>query len=148
MHPDVSRLANKAFYDNKISNGENVKSDEWIGEWYKDNKIFGPLVFYDVKGNTTQNNNSSISNEKEAQLVINCINELLHSYSNICFSKRISIITYFNAQISLIKEKLRKNYNDTLNDFLEMIKYWSRNKIFSFYDEMINLGNDSTFMNF
>jgi len=79
MHPDVSRLANKAFYDNKISNGENVKSDEWIGEWCKDNKIFGPLVFYDVKGNTTQNNNSSISNEKEAQLVINCINELLHN---------------------------------------------------------------------
>jgi len=145
MHPDISRLANKAFYDNKIFDGENVKSKEWIGEWCKNNKKFGPLVFYDVKGNTTQNNNSSISNEEEAQLVINCINELLHSYSNICFSKRISIITFYNAQVSLIKKKLREYYEDTLNDFLEMTKYRSSNNIFSFYDEMIDLESDKRF---
>ncbi|KAL6630334.1 AAA domain-containing protein, partial [Neocallimastix sp. 'constans'] len=119
MHPDISRLANKAFYDNKIFDGENVKSKEWIGEWCKNNKKFGPLVFYDVKGNTTQNNNSSISNEEEAQLVINCINELLHSYSNICFSKRISIITFYNAQVSLIKKKLREYYEDTFKELLK-----------------------------
>jgi len=145
MHPDISRLANKAFYDNKIFDGENVKSKEWIGEWCKNNKKFGPLVFYDVKGNTTQNNNSSISNEEEAQLVINCINELLHSYSNICFSKRISIITFYNAQVSLIKKKLREYYEDTLNDFLDKTKYRSSNNIFSFYDEMIDLGSHSRF---
>jgi len=145
MHPDISRLANKAFYDNKISDGENVKSKEWIGEWCKDNKKFGPLVFYNVKGNTTQNNNSSISNEKEAQLVINCINELLHCYSNICFSKRISIVTFYSAQVSLIKKKLREYYEDTLNDFLEMTKYRSSNNIFSFYDEMIDLESDKRF---
>jgi len=145
MHPDISRLANKAFYKNKISDGENVKSKEWIGEWCKDNKNFGPLVFYNVKGNTSQNNNSSISNEEEAQLVINCINELLHSYSNICFSKRISIITFYNAQVSLIKKKLREYYEDTLNDFLDKTKYRSSNNIFSFYDEMIDLGSHSRF---
>ncbi|OUM62283.1 hypothetical protein PIROE2DRAFT_23845, partial [Piromyces sp. E2] len=100
MHPDISILSSKCFYDRRIIDGPNVKSSQWIKEYTKDiNSKFGPVVFYDVKGTISNGRGSSFCNEEEANQVVNCISELLQSYPDICFNKRISIISPYNIEI-------------------------------------------------
>jgi len=141
MHPNISKLSSKCFYFNKIKDGENVKSNKWIKKWHNDLR-FQPVMFYDVKGLSDISSlcyGSSLSNEKEANEVVNFIIQLLHNFPNICFNKRISIIATYRAQVNLIKEKLRQYYEKTLRNELDKsekeLSYWK------FYNKYINLND-------
>ncbi|ORX65298.1 P-loop containing nucleoside triphosphate hydrolase protein, partial [Anaeromyces robustus] len=114
MHPNINVLTSKYIYDGKIINAPIVKSEKWKKEWNKDNDSkFGPVRFYQVNGTISNNNGSSFNNEEEATQVINFISELLLTYPNICFHKKISIISPYSAQVLLIKKKLRELYKKT-----------------------------------
>jgi len=69
MHPRISKLSSKMFYDNKIIDGENVKSNDWVKKWCRcKDQRFGPLRFYNVcgemgKSDLNQGNKTSICNE-------------------------------------------------------------------------------------
>jgi len=116
MHPMISRLSSKCFYSNKIINGDNVVSKKWYKEWCRQNKDFGPLVFYDVKG-FTNNSNASLNNVKEVSEIIDYIKKFIQSPEFINFNTEISIISPYRAQVNLIKYRLRNYYKDTLKKY-------------------------------
>jgi len=146
MHPSISKLSSNCFYDGKIKDGPNVKSSQWIKGWIKeDTSKFGPVIFYDIKGNESNGRGSSFCNEKEADQVINCIFELLQSYPNICFNKKFSIISPYSAQVNLIKKKLKESYIRTLENTLEYIKY-TKDKVLKFYGNNIEMESDKGYL--
>jgi len=145
MNPKISRLSSLCFYNNSINDGENVKSEEWIGPWCKSNIKFGPLEFFNVtgemnRGDFSQNQSSSSCNELEADQVLNCVVELCRRFPDIVFSERIAIISPYSAQVSLIKIKLRKYFEEEKNQFMKKIQS-ENDKTFQFYDKKINLEN-------
>ncbi|ORX59291.1 P-loop containing nucleoside triphosphate hydrolase protein [Piromyces finnis] len=142
MHPKISVLASSCFYNKKIADGENVKSEEWIGSWCKYDYKLGPVQFFNIsgkmgKGSISDNNSSSSCNESEATQVLNCVVELLHRYPDLYFNKKIAIISPYNAQVSLIKRKLIKYFNEERTRFINNLN----DMTIQFYEKQINLDN-------
>eukprot|EP00833_Pecoramyces_ruminatium_P002717 jgi/Orpsp1_1/1176749/evm.model.c7180000058858.1 len=145
MHPNISKLSSKCFYDGKIEDGPNVKSNKWIKEYTKDsNSPFGPVLFYHIKGTISNGRNSSFCNEEEATQVVNCATELLQLYSKICFHKKISIISPYSAQVHLIKRKLKELYKNSLESLFQYMNI-TNDKILKFYEEDIEIGSDERY---
>ncbi|KAL6611061.1 AAA domain-containing protein, partial [Neocallimastix sp. 'constans'] len=119
MHPMISRLSSKCFYSNKIVNGNNVVSKKWYKEWCRQNKDFGPLVFYDVKG-FTNNSNASLNNVKEVSEIIDYIKKFIQSPEFINFNTEISIISPYHDN-DIIEKKEKKNIIKRFN-ILDNIK--------------------------
>jgi len=147
MHPSISKLSSKCFYEGKIIDGPNVKSSEWIKEWTKskDSK-FGPVLFYNVEGYVDNNRGSSFYNEVEANQVINFISELLQTYPDICFHKKISIISPYSAQVYYIKRKLKELYKRSLKNLWEYMGF-TNEKTLKFYNDDIEIESDERYKN-
>lgn len=140
MHPKFSKLVSSRFYENKIFDGENVKSQKWIKEWTKDkNSKFGPVMFFDVK-DTSSLSSSKYTNETEADQVVNFITKLLLSYPTIDFSNKIDVITPYKDQVLLISKKLKENYEKTLESLLKY-KFNKNDFNIEIYNKTLNLND-------
>jgi superfamily I DNA and/or RNA helicase len=116
MHPMISKLSSQCFYSNGIINGENVTSKKWEKDWYQNNSDFGPVMFYDVKG-FSNNNNGSLNNSKEANHILDFITDFIQNPESIGYNSKISIISPYRAQVNLIKYKLKNYYRSILKKF-------------------------------
>jgi len=126
MHPMISTLSSKCFYENAIVNGENVKSKKWQKSWFK-NPDFGPLVFYNVKG-IINKDDSSLTNMKEANEVLNIIKNLLNAKPSLSINTSISVISPYRAQVFLIRKKLKLLHKDNLDRFSKYQKEIQENQ--------------------
>ena len=147
MHPDISKLSSKCFYEGKIIDGPNVQSTNWIKKWIKSkDSNFGPVRFYNVKG-FEQNYRGSFCNEEEVKQVVNFISDLLQTYPDICFHNKISIISPYSAQVYHIKRKLKEMYKKTL-DSLWMYMKITNDKNYKFYNDVVEIGSDERYKKF
>ena len=101
MHPTISRLPNKLFYDNKLLDG--IK-----GEDRKIVKTFlfqKPFNFIDVNGEEEQMGNSYI-NREEASVIVRLVKSLLNNNVD---PLKIGVISAYGAQAKFISQTFRNN---------------------------------------
>lgn len=117
MKPPIAAFPSLRFYQNQINNGDNVQSPNYSGIA----KLVdgSPFIFLEIKGSEEQGAGGSYKNEAEARCVVDLIKELrrasgggYHQYnknaSNAWYTpSRIRVITFYQAQVSLVKRKLR-----------------------------------------
>eukprot|EP00833_Pecoramyces_ruminatium_P017062 jgi/Orpsp1_1/1191094/evm.model.d7180000083464.1 len=140
MHPMISKLSSQCFYSNAIVNGDNVTSKKWQKDWCEQNSDFGPLMFYDIKG-FTNNNDGSLNNVKEANQILDFITDFLQSPEYVGFNSKISIISPYRAQVNLIKYKLKNYYRNALKKFNTTIDLEEFKKL-NLNDKKLNLKLD------
>lgn len=108
MNPAMSAFPSKQFYDGQLSDGPNVKSEGHQGSV---SLLDGqPYAFLQVYGKERQSQHGSIENEAEAQTVVNLIEHLQRTSRRTPgkwnSADRIRVITFYQAQVSLIKRML------------------------------------------
>lgn len=110
MHPDISRFPSKQFYGGTIRDGENVLKDyanKEEGAQLADGK---PLTFLQVDGEENKLPGGSYCNEAEANAVVKLVRQLRAQTENVQAqwhsSIRLRVITFYQAQVNLIKTKL------------------------------------------
>jgi len=116
MHPMISKLSSQCFYSDKIINSDIVQSKKWEKNWYKDNSEFGPLMFFNVKG-STNNDNASLNNMREANRIMDFLIDFLKSPETIHYNCRISIISPYRGQVNLIRYRVKDYYKKKLREF-------------------------------
>ena len=116
MSPAISAFPSLHFYDNRIVNGQNVADPE-----HRRPPLLGgqPYCVLQIVGEENVSLGGSYSNAAEARCVVQLVKQLrdtvsggrAHWYSG----DRIRIITFYHAQVLLIKRLLREeNFGDKI----------------------------------
>lgn len=117
MKPELSQFPSMNFYGGKLLNGRNVcSSGKKVGASMMGRSIY---TFFQINGKERHSRSGSIENEAEANAVAEIVDDLRqasrHLSSNWCSSNRLRIITFYQAQVSLIKRYIhRRNLGNVL----------------------------------
>jgi hypothetical protein len=110
MSPALSQFPSRQFYDGKLINAGNVMCSQYVNSY----KVMGAPVYtvYQIIGKERQAHSGSMENELEARAVVKIV-ETIQKESrkftgNWCASNRLRIITFYQAQVALIKKLLRQ----------------------------------------
>ena len=117
MKPEISYFPRRIFYDDELLNGSNVCSPEYQGCV----KIMNgrQYSFLQVNGSERQAMSGSFENYAEAQKVVDIIHQVRQASNGSPgrwnSADRVRVITFYQAQVSLIKRLL---YNRRLGDIV------------------------------
>lgn len=112
MKPELSQFPSNTFYGGRLVNGKTVLNSEITG---RANVISGSAyTLYQIDGKELQNRSGSIENEAEANAVVEIVDSLRNASrslsSNWSSRDRLRIITFYQAQVSLIKRLLHRRH--------------------------------------
>lgn len=112
MSPAISYFPSREFYNSEISDGPNVKGTCYInGPRLLD---CHPYTFLHVDGEEKRSKEGSYKNKREAKRIVELVRSLRDMATSTeekrtwHLSARIRIITFYEAQVTLIKERLRR----------------------------------------
>ncbi|XP_020249491.1 helicase SEN1-like [Asparagus officinalis] len=111
MHPSISRFPSSNFYNDKVSDGPNVKCDSYR-QCYLPGPMYGPYSFINIAigKEETDTNGRSLKNMIEVAVVLQILKNLYKSTSTRGKQLSIGIISPYTAQICAIQEKLKNMY--------------------------------------
>jgi senataxin len=118
MHPEISRYPSRAFYDEKLMDGENmakIREKPWHAS-----KLLGPYRFFDVQGQQTNaSRGHSLINKAEVNVALQLFERLTTDYKGYDFRGKIGIITPYKSQLSELKARFLQSYGDSIFTHVE-----------------------------
>jgi predicted DNA helicase len=118
MHPAISAMPSKLFYDGKLTDGPDLNKLK-VAKWHK-NPLYGPYVFFDVlEGKEQQSKSFSIFNSEEACVAVWLVESLVKQNPDIDFKNRIGVVTPYKFQVRELKKKFEMRFNRQIFDSIE-----------------------------
>lgn len=118
MHPDISRLPSKAFYDGRLRDGPGM-AQKTVAPWHA-TSVFGTYRFFNVDSPESSGARRSVLNKGEVEAIINLYRSLrtLYGESDGLFG-RVGIVTPYKAQQMELRRVLRNYFGDRVFDEIE-----------------------------
>lgn len=117
MHPEISELPSKLFYNSRLKDGPGM-AEKTAAMWHK-TPIFGPYHFVNVNGHETRAGTST-RNADEARVAVDLYRNLENQYgTRIDFTMRIGVITMYKEQLNELKRQFRNAFNDEIVEKIE-----------------------------
>ncbi|RWR84616.1 helicase SEN1-like protein isoform X1 [Cinnamomum micranthum f. kanehirae] len=120
MHPSISSFPNANFYNNKISDGPNVKDPDYKRK-YLPARMYGSYSFINVDEGTEVSDRHSPKNVVEVAVVLQLVRSLFEASLSSKQKLSVGVVCPYSAQVSEIQEKLGKTY-ETYGDFTVSVK--------------------------
>lgn len=118
MHPDISQLPSKVFYDGKLVDGPDM-AEKTKAPWHV-RPIFGTYRFFNVNGQESSGRGHSLKNEAEINAIISLYRSLRDQYgSSDRLMGKIGIISMYKDQVNLLKRKFRDIFGDQAFDDID-----------------------------
>ncbi|XP_028104168.1 uncharacterized protein LOC114303236 [Camellia sinensis] len=110
MHPSISCFPNSKFYQNKVMDSANVKSQKYT-KCFLPGPMFGPFSFINIScGREMLDDQRSRKNMVEVAVVL----KILHLLSEACTASKkklsVGIVSPYSAQIAEIQQRLGRKY--------------------------------------
>ncbi|KAL7258164.1 hypothetical protein ACSBR1_004309 [Camellia fascicularis] len=110
MHPSISCFPNSKFYQNKVMDSANVKSQKYT-KCFLRGPMFGPFSFINIScGREMLDDQRSRKNMVEVAVVL----KILHLLSEACAASKkklsVGIVSPYSAQIAEIQHRLGRKY--------------------------------------
>ncbi|CDZ98451.1 helicase sen1 [Phaffia rhodozyma] len=98
MHPDISKLPSKVFYDGRLADGPEM-AKKTIQPWHA-SSAFSPYRFYNVNSSREMAGSlgHSLKNTAEATVALNIYSNLKSQFPSVDFDYRIGIVTMYKEQ--------------------------------------------------
>ncbi|ORX36373.1 SEN1 N terminal-domain-containing protein [Kockovaella imperatae] len=117
MHPFISELPSRVFYDGKLQDGPNM-AKKTAAVWHERN-VYGPYRFFNVEGDEIRVGTST-KNTAEALAAVDLYRGLEESFgSKINLALRIGVITMYREQLNEMKSKFRIAYGGDIEQKIE-----------------------------
>jgi senataxin len=101
MHPEISLLPSRVFYQGKLLDGPDM--DMKTSKPWHLQEMFGPYKFFNVSGQEESGRGHSLINRTECQTAVALYTRLLKEFSNFDFDFRVGVISMYRAQIGELK---------------------------------------------
>jgi len=111
MHPDISRLPSRVFYDSKLKDAEGMAKLRTM-PWHV-SRVFRPYQFFDVTDGREEKADSgySLRNHAEVQLAVLLYERLIREFSTqVDLYSRIGIIAMYDAQKREFQQQFTKKF--------------------------------------
>lgn len=114
MHPYISELPSKVFYDSQLKDGPDM-AKKTAAIWHSKH-VFGPYRFFNVNGQETKAGTST-RNADEAAVAVSLYRRLEEDFGKqIDLSFRIGVITMYKEQLYELKRAFNQAFGaDVLN---------------------------------
>ncbi|KAG1906409.1 SEN1 N terminal-domain-containing protein [Suillus fuscotomentosus] len=109
MHPDISRLPSRIFYQGRLLDGPDmdVKTKQ---PWHLHPK-FGTYRFFNVnRGLETSTNGHSLRNATESQVALALYARLCKEFSDIDFDFRVGIVSMYRGQVMELQRAFEQRF--------------------------------------
>ena len=117
MHPFISELPSKVFYDGHLKDGEDMAEKTSV-VWHQRN-VYGPYRFFNVEG-IEQKMGTSTYNPSEAAAAVDLYSGLERDFGGkVNLSLRIGVISMYKEQVGELKRSFTKQYGE---DILQKIE--------------------------
>ncbi|KAG5732132.1 hypothetical protein E4T56_gene2153 [Termitomyces sp. T112] len=118
MHPDISCLPSRVFYQGKLLDGADmdVKTKQ---PWHSNSK-FGTYRFYNIsKGIEESDNRTSLRNMAECRVAVALYARLIQEYASIDFSYRVGVVSMYRAQITELRKTFEARFGTQVLDTVD-----------------------------
>jgi senataxin len=117
MHPFISELPSKVFYDGHLKDGEGM-AGKTAATWHQRN-VYGPYRFFHVEG-MEQKRGTSTYNPAEAGAAVDLYQGLERDFgAKVNLSLRIGVISMYKEQVGELRRHFTRVYGE---DILQKIE--------------------------
>ncbi|OAD76938.1 hypothetical protein PHYBLDRAFT_109669, partial [Phycomyces blakesleeanus NRRL 1555(-)] len=118
MHPDISVLPSKLFYNSKLHDGPNMSTISAAPWHFKD--AFAPYRFYNIEESQEKvGYGHSIYNPAEAEAAVTLVDMLANQLPGIKFAYKIGVITPYKQQLSQLKSRFERRFGSKILDVID-----------------------------
>jgi senataxin len=112
MHPEISRLPSRVFYEGRLLDGPDmaIKTKQ---PWHIHEK-FGPYKFFNVSGQEQVGNSHSLINKLECNVTVALFARLRQEFSSVDFDFRIGVISMYRAQIGELRRTFTQRFGQDI----------------------------------
>ncbi|KAI0513697.1 hypothetical protein KFK09_009727 [Dendrobium nobile] len=112
MHPSISKFPNSNFYENRISDGENVLVPSYLRQ-YLSGPLYGPYSFINIERGKegTDKHGRSKKNMIEAAVAAQIVEKLFKASERTNQKLSVGVVSPYTAQVFAINEKVGKKYD-------------------------------------
>jgi senataxin len=109
MHPNISQLPSRLFYDGRLKDGPNM-AEKTKQPWHVGEK-FPTYRFFNVhRGQESQGSSHSIMNKAEVQVAVALYGRLRQEFSNVNLDSRVGIVSMYRAQIFELRRAFEERF--------------------------------------
>lgn len=112
MHPEISLLPSRVFYQGKLLDGPDMDM-KTTQPWHLQEK-FGPYKFFNVAGQEESNHSHSLVNKAECQMAVALYAHLCKEFSSSDFDFRVGVISMYRAQIGELKRAFIQRFGSDI----------------------------------
>ncbi|ORY29551.1 SEN1 N terminal-domain-containing protein [Naematelia encephala] len=117
MHPDISELPSKVFYNGQLKDGPDM-AKKTAAVWHS-RHIFGPYRFFNVTGHEVKAGTST-KNPDEALVAVELYRRLEADFgTKINLALRIGVISMYKEQLFELKRKFNEAFGPTILERIE-----------------------------
>jgi senataxin len=118
MHPDISRLPSKAFYDGKLQDGPDM-ARKTMAAWHAV-PVLGTYRFFNVDGSESAGARHSVINRDEIKAIINLVGGLRAKFGGgDGLLGRVGVVTPYKAQQSELRYQLKNHFGERVFEEIE-----------------------------
>lgn len=117
MHPEISRLPSKLFYNGRLSDGPGM-AQSTARPWHS-NSRFGTYRFYNIHAGIEQQNGHSIKNSMEVNATLTLYERLKAEYPKHDFDSKIGIVTMYRGQLNELKSTFVNRFGKDIRNVVD-----------------------------
>lgn len=108
MHPDISRLPSRLFYNDRLLDGPDM-SAKTKQPWH-DKEQFGTYKFINVSWGFEETRGHSLWNASECDVALDLYNRLMDEFPQLTPVVRIGVVSMYKAQINELKKRFGEKF--------------------------------------
>lgn len=119
MHPEISVLPSRVFYDGRLQDGPNMAT-KTAAAWHS-SPAFAPYRFFNVQSREVSAGSHSLKNPVEADVVLRLYQSLKAQFPGVDFDYRVGIVTMYKEQRFELVRKFRQYYGQSITSTVESV---------------------------
>jgi senataxin len=116
MHPDISCLPSRIFYQGRLQDGPGMEK-KTSQPWHTHTK-FGTYRFFNVNGGVEEASGRSIKNMTECQVAIALYSRLRQEFSSVALS--VGVVSMYKAQVVELRRQFEQRFG---RDIMELVDF-------------------------
>ena len=112
MHPEISLLPSRVFYQGKLLDGPDM--DVKTGQPWHLQEMFGPYKFFNVAGQEETGRSHSLINRSECQIAVALYSRLCKEFLGSDLNFRVGVISMYRAQIVELKRAFVQRFGQDI----------------------------------